>query len=187
MTRVRPAPVALLVVGALSAALAGACTDPIHDGAVAQQGPDTRAPGTEFHRAGQQCVVCHDGSGPASAVFTVAGTVFAEPGTLVGANGVDIEMTDAVGSQFHAQTNCVGNFFVRDSDWAPHFPILVRISKMGSVTQTMVSTIGREGSCGHCHVLHVDDPFSQMNHVYLGADDPMPPNTCGANPDLGAP
>jgi hypothetical protein len=176
----------LSVLASLAAGLlAAGCSDPIHDGGVSALGKDTRAPGTEFHRAGQPCGVCHQASGPASTTFTVAGTIFSQPGTFVGLNGVQLEFTDSNGNQYVDPnlTNCVGNFFVKDTDWNPFFPILVRITKAG-VAQTMISQIGREASCAHCHALQNPDPLSQVGHVYLGLDDPMPPTTCGANPDL---
>jgi hypothetical protein len=181
----RRACVLLFVVA--SGALALGCQDPIHDGGVSQLGKDSHALGNnEFHWAGKPCLVCHDGTGPASTTFSVAGTVFSQAATFVGINGVDVDMTDSNGSVHTVTTDCVGNFFVLPSDWTPHFPILARITKLG-VTQTMISPIGREGSCGHCHATQVQDPFSQVTHVYLGADDTSPPSTCGADPDLTHP
>jgi hypothetical protein len=179
----RPALALSCSFGLAAALLAAGCTDPIHDGAVKEMGKDTRAPNTEFHRAGEPCGVCHQTAGPASTVFTVAGTVFSQPDSVVGIDGVEIDMTDSASSMFHTKTNCVGNFYVKDSDWSPYFPILVRITKNG-ITQSMVSTIGRETSCAACHFTQVTDPLSQVNHVYLGAEDPSPPGMCGANPDL---
>jgi hypothetical protein len=99
-------------------------------------------------------------------------------------------MTDSGGSKYTAKTNCVGNFFVRPGDWDPRFPILVRVAKGGNI-RTMNTQIGREGSCGNCHVKVIDDEnqFGSMAHIYLFSDvDPQGPNTqCPVNPDLGTP
>jgi hypothetical protein len=189
MSLPRPALVLALVL-ALTAGVS--CSDPVHDGAVAAQGKEvTGVPIGEFHRAGQPCNVCHEDHGPASNdVFTVSGTVFAGPDNYVGVDSAEVRMTDSGGSKYIAHTNCVGNFFVRPSDWNPRFPILVHIAKAGS-TRSMNTQIGREGSCGNCHVKVIDDDnrFGSMPHVYLfsGPDPAGPSNNCAVNPDLGTP
>jgi hypothetical protein len=178
---------------ALAGAAALACSDPVHDGAVAAQGKETTGvPVGELHRAGQVCVVCHEEHGPASgSVFTVAGTIFAGPDKLVGVDAAEVEMTDSSGnSKYTAHTNCVGNFFVRPEQWNPHFPILVRVAK-GSAHRSMRSVIGREPSCTACHVTVITDEnqFGSMPHVYLFAgDDPSGlAKDCPVGPDLGVP
>ena len=169
-----------------------ACSDPVHDGAVAAQGKETTGvPIGEFHRAGQPCVVCHEDHGPASdAVFTVAGTIFAGTDKWVGVDGAFVEMTDSGSSKYIAKTNCVGNFFVRPSDWNPKFPILVRVAK-GSAKRSMRTPIGRETSCNNCHVTVINDEnqFGSMPHINLfGGDDPNGvAKDCPVNPDLGIP
>ncbi len=172
------------------AALAACGLDPIHDGAVAAQGKETTGvPIGPFHRAGQPCVVCHEDHGPASnVVFSVAGTIFAGPTGTVGVDGATVQMTDSKGSKFEKATNCVGNFFVKPSEWDPAFPILVRVSK-GAAKRSMKTPIGREPSCGNCHVTIINDTnqFGSMAHIYLFAgDDPAgPAKDCPVNPDLG--
>ena len=179
------------VVGLASFAACGA--DPIHDGSVAAQGKETTGvPIGEFHRAGQVCVACHEEHGPASSsIFSVAGTIFAGPNGTVGVDGAEVRMVDSKGSKFIAKkTNCVGNFFVKKTDWDPAFPILVRVAK-GAASRSMKTAIGREPSCGNCHVRVVDTgsnaQFGEMPHVYLfGGDDPAgPAKDCPVNPDLG--
>ena len=182
---------ALVATLALAVGSGSACgMDPVHDGAVAAQGKETTGvPIGEFHRAGQPCVVCHEEHGPASSsLFTVAGTIFAGPNGTVGVDAASVQMTDAKGSKYEAKTNCVGNFFVKPSQWDPAFPILVRVTK-GAAKRSMKSAIGREPSCSNCHVRVIDDnnQYGSMPHVYLFAgDDPAGASkNCPVNPDLG--
>jgi hypothetical protein len=183
-------PAALPLLACLAAAIVAtvpACTDPVHDRAVSDLGPE-KGGKNEFHRAGQPCVVCHNDEGPANTVFSVAGTIFAQPATLIGVDSVQVQLTDAAGTKYVALTNCVGNFFVKPDQWAPHFPILVRVAKAG-VSRLMTSPIGREPSCAGCHNAHVpvDEPLYQVDHISIfTADEPSPPQ-CDVNPNLGAP
>ncbi len=184
-----------------SAAAIGSCSDPVHDGRIRALGEEAAGvPIGELHRAGQACVICHTKDGPASnKPFSVAGTVFAQPGPAVGIDKVTVAFTDSAGSQYKTTTNCVGNFFVRPTEWDPAFPILVRIYK-GDRSKTMQGQVGRERSCGFCHHDPTDAPrqyagtvldpqFSSVGHIYLfSAADPAPaPNTsCPVNPTVGA-
>lgn len=164
----------LLATGALAAALASSCSDPVLDDAVEAQGNETSGiPQGPYHRAGQRCVVCHQEGGPASnAPFVVAGTIFAQPARQVGVDGAEVRMTDADGTKFTAKTNCVGNFFVTPAEWQPKFPLLVEVAK-GNLKRPMRTPIGREASCAGCHTpaLPVPNPEQQMGHVYLYATD----------------
>jgi hypothetical protein len=168
-----------LAIAVLSA-VGLSCSDPVFDNAVNNQGKETQnIPKGEFHRAGQQCVLCHQDSGPASgSIFTLAGTVFAQPQRQVGVGGVEIQLTDSNGAKYISKTNCVGNFFIKPTDWVPNFPILVQIAKAGTARQ-MVSPIGRSPDCAFCHQLDIPptDPLSQMPHLYLySGDEPGLPN-----------
>lgn len=74
---------------AVVAAIAGCSTDPVHDAEVAALGPEV--PGMpkslyEYHRAGQPCLVCHGGEGPAHTQFSFGGTVFAGPFSCTSTN-----------------------------------------------------------------------------------------------------
>lgn len=168
-----------------------ACSDPVFDGQVNALGEeDPNVPQGPYHRAGQPCEVCHSASGPASsAPFSVAGTIFAKQTDPTGVDGVTIAMTDTTGSSYSVTTNCVGNFFVRRTEWDPAFPILVRVWK-GDKSRTMQGQVGRERSCANCH----KDPFtnyeklSSVGHVYLySASDsaPAPAANCPTNPTVG--
>jgi len=120
----------------------------------------------------------------------MAGTIFASPARLVGVAGAQGRMVDAEGSKHIAKTNCVGNFFVKPDGadgWKPKFPVLVEIEK-SNVRKRMNTVIGRESSCGGCHVGSVDtpNPYSQVPHIYLfGTDEPASPEgekDCAVDP-----
>lgn len=152
------------------------CSDPFLDGANEAQGNETEGVDQgEYHRPGSACVTCHREGGEASdSPFTIAGTVFAQPLKQVGVDSAEIRMTDADGTKYIAKTNCVGNFFVRPSEWVPKFPILVEVAK-GGVRRSMRSVIGREPSCAVCHTPEIPspDPLSTVTHIYLyGGDEP---------------
>jgi hypothetical protein len=177
----------LLVTSVL---IAASCNpDPVLDDVVSAQGKETSGISTgEFHRAGQKCTACHVEGGPASnSPFSIAGTIFAQPAREVGVGAAEVRMTDAEGTKFIAKTNCVGNFFVKPSEWDPHFPVLVEVAK-GNVRRAMKSIIGRESSCAGCHSFDITpaNPLSQVGHVYVfGGDEPGLPNgaaDCPADP-----
>lgn len=176
------------------------CSDPVRDGRIKSLGEEAQnVPIGEFHRAGQSCVLCHGKDGPAAGKpFSIAGTIFAQPGPATGVDKVTVAFTDSGGSQFTTQTNCVGNFFVRPDQWDPAFPVLVRIFK-GDRSKTMQGQIGRERSCAFCHRDPFEPPdqyrntvlnpqFYSAGHVYLlsAADPPpAPAMNCPVNPTLG--
>jgi len=161
----------------------------VHDGEVAALGPE--APGIpkgEYHRAGQPCLVCHGGEGPASTVFTVAGTIFAGPynATMNNTLGVDqasAYFVDDNGAMNAATTNCVGNFWITPSTWNPAFPIIVEVFGPTGSGIPMPGHIGRTGSCATCH----QDPqsLSAVGHVYVPYTPPANA-TCPVNPVAGA-
>lgn len=163
----------------VAAVVSAACDDPVLDGTVEDQGNETSGiPQGELHRAGQRCTACHQEGGEASdSPFTLAGTVFAQPNRQIGVGAAEIRLTDADGTKFTAKTNCVGNFFIKSSEWQPRFPILVDIAK-GPVRRSMRSPIGRATDCAECHTLSfpVPDPLTQVPHIYLfSGDEPGSP------------
>jgi mono/diheme cytochrome c family protein len=174
---------------ATGAIFALSCSDPFLDGANDEQGNETA--GVEqgpYHRPGSNCVTCHREGGEASdSPFTMAGTVFAQPLKQVGVDSAEIRLTDADGTKYLAKTNCVGNFFVRPSDWVPKFPVLVEVAK-GGVRRSMRSAIGREPSCSVCHTPEIPpkDPLGTVGHIYLfSGDEPNFPEglpDCPADP-----
>jgi hypothetical protein len=174
-------------------ALASCNSDPVHDGEVAALGGE--APGIpkgEYHRAGQPCLVCHGGLGPASKQFSIAGTVFGGPfsyttNDTLGVGGATVVFLDDNGASANSSTNCVGNFYLAadsSTGWPsfPAFPVKTEVvSPTGSVIQ-MPSHIGRDGSCATCH----QDPpsLSTLGHVWVTYSPTAPPS-CPVNPIAG--
>ncbi len=171
--------------------------DPVHTDAVnALPAEAPGAPAGPYHRAGQPCLTCHGGEGPASTEFAMAGTVFYGPGTtssLLGVGNAQVLLEDDTHSQFTVTTNCVGNFYLKPSDWAghPQFPVIVRaVAQIGQSTfdSPMQSHIGRQGSCAGCHAIPTAANLSQTPGVVHLApqDDPtfMGDTTCQVKPAL---
>jgi hypothetical protein len=142
--------------------LGSSCTiDPVHDAAVKALGDEDPAiPQGKYHRAGQPCLTCHGGQGPADTRLAIAGTVYlgaddAKEKSGQGADKALVRIKDANGATKCFVTNCKGNFIVRPEDFPRlTFPLLTSIQKVsGGVDQqrTMNSRIGREGSCAYCH------------------------------------
>lgn len=133
-----------------------ACGDPTHDAQVQALGAE--APGVSpgpNHRPGQPCVLCHGEAGPATPIFSIAGTVYAVQGQKAPAVAAAVLIEDVAGVAFNATTNEVGNFYITPDQWSPTFPTKVTVM-LGPNTQLMTSHVGRDGSCAACHV----DPAS---------------------------
>jgi len=148
----------------VAAAVAACSLDPVHDDAVRDLGGE--APGVRpgpTHRAGQPCLVCHDGS-TAQPAMSVAGTIYGAPDSPAGLAGVGVTLADASGAIRTAVTNAAGNFYVEDSSWRPVFPLRVVVN-YGAIPAPMSTIIGRDGSCAACHV----DPPSRISpgRVYV--------------------
>lgn len=127
------------------------CYDPTHLDAVKNLGPE--APGespSPTHRAGQPCLTCHGGDGPADVTFAVAGTLYLTRGGREPLVGGKVTITDERGESRPATSNEVGNFFILEKDWVPAFPLTVKIEAQG-IKREMVTSIGRNGGCGSCH------------------------------------
>jgi hypothetical protein len=201
MARLRAALALALALPA--AAVAAACdADPVHTQAVKLLGPEVSGiPKGEFHRAGQPCLTCHGGEGPAKAQFTVAGTIFYGPANgsnpPIGVGGAVVTLEDDSQSQFSTQTNCVGNFFITSGDWPghPEFPMLATISatipvpgSTGAETQTyeapsMLSHIGRTGSCADCHQYVTQDNYFETPGLVNLTQTLDDPNYQGSDPN----
>lgn len=143
-----------LAVLALGAGIAlAACVDESHELQVQALGADAPGvPNGPLHRAGQPCLVCHGGQGPASRQFVMAGTVFAVQGQSAPAVGAQVGIEDVNGSFYTATTNEVGNFYITTNQWAPVMPAQAQVSQ-GQNNQQMVTHIGRDGLCAGCHTL----------------------------------
>jgi len=148
MTR-RALPAALL--GALAFALS--CRhDPVPQAVIDGLGDEKGTP-SAAHRPGQPCLACHDKYGGAQPEMAVGGTVYAlDPATkkIVPAKNVQVlirDSSDNGGTQKKACSNSAGNFFVAKENWQDIVYPLQPVA--GGVT--MVSLIGRDGSCASCH------------------------------------
>ena len=145
------------------------CVDQVHAQDVAALGPES--PGVAkgpLHRPGQPCLACHGGSGPASAQFSVGGTVYLTQGGGAPAPGTQVMIEDIDGQVWTVTANAAGNFFVTVSDFAPHYPTQMQVtSSDGSVSQQMLTHVGRDGSCADCHT-PTAEPTSP-GPVYLNA------------------
>ncbi len=155
----------LLIGLGLTLALASACYDPVHQDDVAALGDEDPnvAPGA-FHRPGQPCLTCHSGSGPGDAIFSIAGTAYQVRGGTLPLDSAMITITDAKGDSRGVLSNGAGNFFIRQSDWNPTYPVHVQLDSE-DITRKMTTTIGRNGGCGTCHRAAGDRTF--MPGVFL--------------------
>ena len=132
-------------------ALVAACYDPVHQDDVAALGDESPSvPPGPFHRPGQPCLTCHSGDGPGDSVFAIAGTVYQVRGGTLPLDSATITITDAKGDSRGILSNGAGNFFVRESDWKPTFPVRAMIESNG-IQRKMTTTIGRNGACATCH------------------------------------
>jgi len=159
-----------MIAGSLLIVIASstACSDPVTDEKKSALGPEKPGvPKGPTHRAGQPCTVCHDGSDQRA--FIAAGTVYATVTADKPVQGARVTLTDADGDTFVAETNCAGNFFVRDDSWKPRFPLTTVIS-YGAQNQKMESVIQRETSCAGCHALQVSS--SSPGPVFLWENNP---------------
>jgi hypothetical protein len=181
--------VPMRALGALLAFCAAACSDPVQDALIAALPGEV--PGIRtgpMHRAGQPCPICHSSYGGRHPTFTVAGTLFQKPTNKVGVEFATVHVTDVTGDARDLTTNCVGNFYIADTQWNPAFPLWVTVSDPAtSTTATMTTKIGRDNGCAECHA----DPAGtdSPGHVYLTNDPSVPdatppPMTCGGgSPD----
>jgi hypothetical protein len=182
----------LLALGALVAAGIAGCGNRAVDERIAALPDDGMRP-SEFHRAGQPCLLCHGEYGGDHPLMSVAGTIYAVPGVTdadkpLPVKGATVTLTDAFGDTFSADTNCAGNFFITADKWSPAFPLHAEVEYPvpgvdGSTKRVVMATrIGRDGSCAGCHVGTPNQ--GSPGWVYCAAaqpDPPFPPQdpTCG--------
>jgi hypothetical protein len=159
-------------VAALAVGTAFACSpDPVHDSEVAALGgEDPSVPKGPLHRAGQPCLVCHGGQGPASEKFSLAGTIYLNQSDTTPLPNAVVAMVDGndAGPPGTVVTNEVGNFYIPFSAWAPGPPIhdITVTAPDDGGTAGMISHIGRDGSCGSCHYGTTATTMTP-GHVYL--------------------
>jgi hypothetical protein len=150
------------------AVFAPGCVDTTHDDEVQALGGEAQGvpPGPD-HRPGQPCLVCHGGEGPASAQFSVAGTVYAVFKASPPAVGAVVQIEDITGASFMATTNAAGNFYIGSGDWQPVYPTQMQVA-LGPASNQMLTHVGREGSCAACHQSTIGP--ASPGPVYVAAD-----------------
>jgi hypothetical protein len=147
--------------------------DPVHRNGVNALGaekPELYPPESPYHRPGEPCGLCHSDKGPASSTFVLAGTVFWGPDDYnARVDNAYVRILNATHVTRCFVTNCNGNFYVRADDFANlTFPLLVSVERTVNpgkdentlVIRRMSSHIGREASCGNCHVQGLRDFLS---------------------------
>ena len=140
-------PLATLALTALAA-----CYDPVHLDEVATLGPEIPGvPTGPEHRAGQPCLPCHGGDGPAELELAVGGTVYKTRGSKDALISAKITITDARGYARSVRSNDVGNFYIPRSDWPDMTFPLRAVLEAESVRREMVTNINRNGGCATCH------------------------------------
>jgi hypothetical protein len=164
----------VLTRNALALFAALACThvacDPVRNDQIAALGDEV--PGVEQgpeHRAGQPCLLCHDGKLTNAKEFSVGGTVFRRAVDREPVAGVLVHLLGADGSTHEATTNGVGNFYVRPTEWVPVYPMRVSLEAEGMVVP-MRTHVGRDGSCAGCHF----DPPGPGSFGHVSLVNPFP-------------
>lgn len=106
--------------------------------------------GSNLMHPGRNCVGCHRdvGEGP---TFAGAGTVmwnYHEPNDCRGAEGLQVILTGANGSEVTASTNSAGNFFFKNIDI--EMPYTARVVAPDGSTLEM-TTPQLDTQCANCH------------------------------------
>jgi hypothetical protein len=153
----------LLAVVATGAG-AGCRNDPAVQDIIDSLGEEKGTPSAK-HRPGQPCLACHSKYGGAQPEMAVGGTVYSldlMTKKIAPAKDIRVYVLDSSGNsgtQKKACTNEAGNFWVPMENWADiTYPLTPTAGGL-----TMVSLVGRDGSCASCHKLPDDtslDPVS---------------------------
>jgi hypothetical protein len=167
-------------------ACAGCVAPSLEEEAADELGPEPGnvEPGPE-HRPNQPCLRCHseDADDRGDEEFAVAGTAYRFRADTIGTRGLVVEITDADGVVYSAQTNDAGNFFLVVEDdvdapeqrqdgelrvpSAPRYPLRV-VVRDGGFFKEMEGPIWREGSCAECHT----EPAGPTSNGRVYARDP---------------
>jgi hypothetical protein len=178
---------AVAALGVWAVALAG-CGNPVVDSRITALGDeDPNVAPSEYHRAGQPCVLCHSEYEGASPEMSVGGTIFATVDDQIPVGQVTVQLTDALGESRTLGTNCVGSFYLTKDEWNPAFPLQASITYtlplagMEAPTtrvKTMTSRISRDGSCASCH----SGKRTQASTGWIYCEDKQPPTPFAALP-----
>lgn len=151
-----------LWAGALASAVLG-CGDPLKDRLIEELGEEQAGFGpSPEHRTGQPCVVCHSEYGGAEPELSIGGTLFVEPvpgEPLRLAPGYTVRIIDSTGQIVNLPSNRCGNFYIPKADFEPAYPLRAEVWGPSPADpmrltqlQVMSTRIGRDGSCGACHI-----------------------------------
>lgn len=143
-------------------------SDPVLDADRDALGPeDPNVAVGPLHRAGQPCAVCHRDGGDEPA-FAFAGTVYRDPMDDVAVPDAKVMLTDSAGHTFMTTTNCVGNFYVKTSEFRATTPVWASVQAI-DFPWNMESPIHREASCAKCHY----DPIgpASAGHLFVTDDE----------------
>lgn len=141
--------VAVSLVALWFFAVLSGCNNPLREEAITELGGElSGVPIGPLHRAGQPCLMCHDGS--MSTAFSVAGTIHLRFDGAQPAASALVHLADGLGNTYRVATNCAGNFFVRPGDYEPVWPLWVRVEHE-DWAQEMDSPVNSDGSCAGCH------------------------------------
>lgn len=154
-------------------ALAAGCKDPLREAQIEQLGDEQDGfEPSEIHRPGQPCLACHDSYGDAEPEMSFGGTLFLEPPDavpegepeLILLEGYHVRLIDSEGQEFDLPVNRCGNFFIEKEAFEPAFPVRAEVWNLRDADdpeqlRVMSTRIGRDGSCGSCHI-HPASPFS---------------------------
>lgn len=141
----------------LAAALAagsGCRNDPAVQDIIDDLGEEKGTPSAK-HRPGQPCLACHSKYGGALPEMAIGGTIYAlDPVSMKIAPAKDIRVfirdsSENGGTTKKACSNDAGNFFVPQENWQDITYPLAPIAG----GRSMVSLVGRDGSCASCHRL----------------------------------
>jgi hypothetical protein len=176
--------------------------DPVHRTGVNALGPenDQLYPiDSAYHRPGEPCALCHSDKGPADSKFVLGGTIFWGPDDYnARVDNAYVRILDANKTKRCFVTNCNGNFYVRESDFAKiTFPLLVSVERAVDpgqnettlVIRRMSSHIGREASCATCHIQGLRDFLSpgqirMFNTAQEFKEKKIPLATCPPPPEF---
>jgi hypothetical protein len=98
------------------------------------------------HNPGQACVACHAADGGPD--FTLAGTLYADPGGVTPLAGATIVVIDAGGASIEMVTQSNGNFWTSEP---LTFPVHVSATRCPDTTPMVSAVSSADCNAGGCH------------------------------------
>ncbi len=111
--------------------------------------------GASSHRAGENCMHCHQSRGPGPGLFTSAGTVYNQDGTI--SAGATVELWTGFGGsgelRVAVEADSLGNFFTTEPiDFFGDAPLFPFVRAEDGERTTLMPFPTRSGACNVCHV-----------------------------------